>query len=197
MAWFKKSKTTTDLVRAPIEDHRGTQGHSLAERLASEFIASTALSTIQADIRSMTQAMSEQNCNNAMLNSAMGEFKEKLLVPLKEELSALRYNLGAKVEQSTTELGAYVGGLEKVITVLLKAQGMSDGAIEQWKTNYGLDTVNAPRAAEFAAYREQTDELVQLRESNGVLTEQNQRLIERLEALEKKPGNKKKPRHHG
>lgn len=163
---------------------------AMVQRMAGELIASTALSKVQADIHGLRSEAQRQAENGDKLNRAFGEFREKEIQPLREELKSLRYNMGAKVEQTTTELAAFVGRLDGIVDMLLMAQGWGPERIAEYKAQHGLDSTQAPRAAEFAAYAEQQAELKgqlqALTESNQRLAEQNERLLNRLRARKRK-----------
>lgn len=164
--------------------------HAQTERLANELIASTVVSRVQADIAGLRSEAQRQAENGDKLNRAFGEFREKEIQPLREELKALRYNMGAKVEQTTTELAAFVARLDGIVDMLLMAQGWKPEQIAAHKQQHGLDSIQAPRAAEFAAYAEGTAELRQqlqaLSASNAELVAQNERLLDQVRRTKKK-----------
>lgn len=155
-----------------------------------EHLPSTAYSRMHADVMAILKVTQEQNQHTHALNVAMGEFKEKLIVPLKEELAALRYNMGAKVEQTTTELSVFVTHLDKLLKLMLKAQGWSDNKIDNYREQFGLNSVDVPRAAEFNAYAAQVKELS---DRCAMFADQNERLLRQIKRLK----IKKKRKSHG
>lgn len=171
-----RAEPARELTLAPPTGAGATQ--DMVAKAAGELLAGTVMSRIQADVALIAKRLDEQNGNMHALNLALGDFREKLVVPLKAELAHLRYGMGPKVEQTTTELAMFVTHLDKVLGGILEAQGWSKERVAQYRSDTGLDSVDAPRAAEFNAYAETI-------ESNRILAEQNQRLLARLQELEK------------
>lgn len=150
---------------------------NFVEQLGAQFIASTALATVQADVHTLVRRFNEHLEHMAALNTALGDFRNHLVVPLREELKHLRYNTGARVEQTTSELDVIVAHLDKLMTPLLRAQGWSDERIAQYREEHGLVMREAPRAVEFAEYRESVEKI---RDELGA---QNARLLEEVRTL--------------
>jgi len=119
------------------------------------------------------------------LNLAVAEFREKAVQQVTEEIKSLRYGIGNKVGQTTDDLAAIVTNLQATVALMIQAQGMSGRRVKEL-TEKLREQVQAPRAAEFAAYREQVEELIKhaaaVEARNRVLEAENKRLEEDLEA---------------
>lgn len=158
----------------------------MVERLATELISSTALSRIHSEVGSIARDLAAFKDNIGGLNLALGEMREKVLVPLREELKHLRYNLGDKVTLTTTNLDAMVNQLDKQIWAMLRAQGMTDDQIRGFRTAHGMSP-ETPSGQELETH---VAEIEALRESHQALVEQNTRLIKEIEALRGKKRRK-------
>jgi hypothetical protein len=106
----------------------------IMQRMLGEFMASTALSRLQSDVGSIAADFRQFRDNIHHLNTALGEFREQAIVPVKEELKYLRYNLGARSEDMVGSMQKLVHHLEAQIELLLKSRGVNphlrDGAGE-------------------------------------------------------------------
>ena len=141
--------------------------------LVGEHLLGTAITRIQSDLGAIQRQMAVQGEHMHALNEALGEFREKLVVPLRQELAYLRYNLGDRVNHATTDLSVYVERLDQVLWGALRAQGLSDADIRKYREEHGMQP-EAPRGYELEA---QMRELEDLRHSNAELVAQNRRLI--------------------
>lgn len=111
--------------------------------------------------------------NIHQLNLAIGQFKNDVVVPFKKELEYLRYTTGDRLNHVSTDLEKYVAQLDSVMWSALRASGMSDDAIRQYRTTHGM-TPETPRGFELSAH---LAELEELRRSNAELIDQNRRLL--------------------
>jgi len=179
--WFKRPATQELAAAAPRLERQ------YVAQSEAQYLVATTISRMEANVGALVRRFEEHVGNQDKLNRALGDFREKLVIPLAEELKHLRYGMGAKVEQTTTELAGIVNHLDKALTAIFKAQGWSDEQISAYKTQYGLDSISAPRAAEFAAYAERIaglrEEYEKLLAQNALLIEQNQRLAAEIERL--------------
>jgi hypothetical protein len=100
----------------------------LTQRILGEFLASTALSRVQSDIGAIARDFSDFKDNIARLNTELGVFREKVIVPVKDELQYIRYNLGARSDDTVGSLQKLVHHLEGQLELLLKARGINPQA---------------------------------------------------------------------
>jgi hypothetical protein len=110
------------------------------------------------------------------LNRALADFKTTVMEHFRGELRFLRYNLGEKVNHTTTNLEVMVGQLDKVIWANLRAQGFSDEKIREFRIEHGMQP-EAPSGPELEMHVQQTEELLG---QIAALTAQNQRLMAQL-----------------
>jgi hypothetical protein len=112
------------------------------------------------------------------LNRGLDEFREKAIAPLQEELKYLRFNLGDKVNKTTTNMEVMVDELDKVIWGALRAGGLTDAEIRTFRTEHGMNP-EAPSGQELELHVAQTQGLL---DQVAALTAQNQRLLAQLGA---------------
>ena len=110
------------------------------------------------------------------LNRGLGEFRAEVIVPLREELKFLRYNLGDKVNKTTTNMEVMVDQLDKTIWGALRASGLTDAQIRTYREEHGMQP-EAPSGQELELHVAQHQALLN---QVAVLTEQNRRLLELL-----------------
>jgi uncharacterized coiled-coil protein SlyX len=179
MGWFsRKNKPEPGQVMQTVPTiypHGGPMqpGQEVVAQAVAEFMGNTAISRISADVSAIVKRLDEQNGHMHALNTALGEFREKLVVPLREELKFLRYNLGDKVNHTVTDLDVMVGQLDKILWGALRASGMTDEQIKAYRTEAGMQP-EAPRGFELEA---QTAEREALISQVRTLVAQNQRLL--------------------
>lgn len=121
----RKPKTEVVVQAAPAQLPSTDVMGQLMQRMAGELIASTALSRIQSDVGAMARDFRDFKDNIARLNSELGVFREKVIVPVKEELQYIRYNLGARSDDTVGSMQKLVHHLEAQLELLLKAQGVN------------------------------------------------------------------------
>ncbi len=192
MGLFKRKRPDTVLlphtqVRAPHNPRQQliTQQEA-AQRTATELLAAAG-----ENVPALFQAMGtiaerfEQFVNNIdVLNRTLGEFKHDVMAPFKEELKFLRYNLGDKANGAITNMQTLVAQLDKQIWAVLRAKGMTDEQIRSFRTENGMNP-EAPSGQELEDHVRYVQEC---EESNRTLTEQNQRLLEEVQALRRRVG---------
>lgn len=148
-------KASREVATAPTESQ-------IMQRMLGEFMASTALSRLQSDVGSIAADFRQFRDNIHNLNTALGEFREQAIAPVKEELKYLRYNLGARSEDTVGSMQKLVHHLEAQIELLLKSRGVNphlrDGAGETPLDRMGIPP-NRP------SYQDLAREGVQLVES--------------------------------
>jgi peptidoglycan hydrolase CwlO-like protein len=101
-----------------------TQQTNVVERMAAEFLASTALSRVQQDIGSIQSDFRGFKENIAKLNAELGEFRDKGIDPIRRELEYQRYTMGARSEGVIANLEKLVHHLAEQIQLVLKARGI-------------------------------------------------------------------------
>ena len=148
-------------------ESQGGNMQALMARMAGEFLASTALSTIQADINAQRRQLEAFVKNVHDLNVQLGDFRAKQVEPIKRELEYLRYNLG---DRSTTVL--------QTLEVLTSRLGRT---LEAGGTRIPEDLANAPSMQELLASGVKANEAVE--QGSFTLIEQNKRLLEEIEKL--------------
>lgn len=112
------------------------------------------------------------------LNRALGEFREAVVGPFREELRFLRFNLGDKVNHTTTNLEVMVSQLDKVIWANLRAQGFSEEKIREFRIEHGMQP-EAPKGGELELHVAEHQGLI---DQVAALTAQNHRLLTMLNA---------------
>lgn len=145
------------------------------QRTATELVAEAGV-----HLPALTQAMSSIAAryeglarNLDALNRGLGEFKHEVMLPFREELKYLRYTTGDRLNHVSADLETYVSKLDKVLWAALRAQGLSDTAIRQFREEQGMQP-EAPRGFELEAH---IREVEGMKETIARLTEQNRRLI--------------------
>ena len=146
----------------------------------ADLMLANEVTRISSEVGSLARSFDKFQSNIHELNVALGQMQQKLLVPLKDELDHLRYNTGAKVEQSTTQLNAIVNHLDRQLTTVLKAAGFSSAQVAGFKEEAGI-APNAPTGEELEN-EVRTRELLQT--SNEELIAQNQRLTAKVAGLQ-------------
>lgn len=125
----------------------------IMQRMLGEFMASTALSRLQSDVGAIASDFRQFRENIHHLNAALGEFREQAIVPVKEELKYLRYNLGARSEDTVGSMQKLVHHLEAQLELLLKSRGVNphlrDGSGETPLDRMGIPP-NRPSYQELA-----------------------------------------------
>lgn len=155
---------------------------SIVEGLAQELIQNTALSRLQSDVSATKTALTQMTDNVHRMNLALGEMQEKVLEPVKKEMAFLRYNLGDKVNVTTTYMEKMVKMLDKQIWAVLRAKGMKDTQIRKFRDDHGMNP-EEPSGPELEAQQRALEDMA---ESNVQLIEQNKRLLVQNEDLTKK-----------
>lgn len=124
---FKRKKNSDVVVRGPPQPDIQVQlpDTAVMQRMLGEFMASTALSRVQSDIGQIAADFREFKDNVGRLNSAIGEFREKAILPTLRELEYLRYNLGARSEDNIGAMSKLVHHLQSQLEVLLKSNGVN------------------------------------------------------------------------
>lgn len=128
----------------------------------------------QADILALVKG---HNANLAALNQALGDFRDKVMVPIREELKFLRYNLGDKANTTVSQMQGVLGHFDKLFVGLLKASGKDEGQIEAIRISLGIPA-NLPSLEQLEAEgRPAVDSAAQSAAIESLMA-QNQRLIE-------------------
>jgi hypothetical protein len=151
------------------------------QQTATELVAAagTNLPMLAGALGQIAQRFEQSVQATHALNVGLAQFRETVVNGLMGELKQLRYNLGDKLTHTTTNLDAMVNQLDKVLWSALRAQGMSDDAIRQYRTEHGMEP-EAPSGPELIAH---LAELEGLRAANAALVAQNQRLLVQLEGV--------------
>ena len=111
------------------------------------------------------------------LNRALGEFKLQIMQPFHEELRFLRFNLGDKVNQTTTNMEVMVDKLRALITAQLLAKGLTPERVQEYLIENGID--RAPSGPELEVHVAEHQGLI---DQVAALTAQNHRLLAQLAA---------------
>ena len=98
---------------------------AVVQRMMGEFLASTALARVQSDVGAIARDFAEFKGNIAKLNSSLGEFRENAIVPVLKELEYLRYNMGARTDDTAAALSKLVHHLQDQLELLLKTRGVN------------------------------------------------------------------------
>ena len=124
-----------------------TQQTNVIERMAAEFLASTALSRVQQDIGAIQSDFRGFKENISKLNAELGEFRHKSIDPIRRELEYQRYTMGARSEGVVANLEKLVHHLAEQIQLVLKARGI-DPSKPDIQGDTALDRLGiAPHAA--------------------------------------------------
>lgn len=167
--------------RAPRNpDQQLILAEETSQRTATELITSagnsvpalaSALTVIAQRFEQSVQASHE-------LNRGLAEFRNETVKPLIEELKFLRYNLGDRVNKTTTNMEVMVDQLDKTIWGALRASGLTDDQIRTYRTEHGMNP-EAPSGQELEIHMGQHQALL---DQVATLTAQNQRLLAQLGA---------------
>lgn len=163
-------------ARAPHNPHQQLITKEQAEqRTAVQLVeaAGMSLPALMQTMNIIAERLELNAKNTALLNTALGEFKNDVMVPFKEELKYLRHVTGDKLNHVSTDLEKYVAKLDQVLWGALRAQGMSDAAIKAYRTEYGM-TPETPRGDEIENHIREVEEM---KATIVRLTNQNRRLI--------------------
>lgn len=145
-----------------------------------DYLPSTVASRIESNLGALNRRFDAFVDNIAGLNTALGDFRDKQVVPIKEELRHLRYNLGAKAEQTVTNLDVLVAHLDRQINVVMALQGKNPDEIAKFKEAHGIQPF-APTGQELEVQQQMNEAF---KEENFNLTEQVKRLLARIKELE-------------
>jgi hypothetical protein len=164
-----------------------TKGES-EERVATELMeGAIADRNVPALVKAMTTIAERFEASvraTDAMNRALGDFVQSTVVPLREELKSLRFDLGDRVKASANDLSVYVDKLDKVIWAALRSHGLSDDQIREFRSENGMQP-EAPRGHELEAHVAEVEEMRATIES---LTRQNRRLIARIDGHWFTPG---------
>lgn len=125
---FKRKGKQDVIVQQPQPMAPAPTESQVMQRMLGEFMASTALSRVQSDIGAIAADFRQFKDNIANLNTALGEFREQAILPVKRELEYLRFNMGARTEDNIGAMSKLVHHLEGQIELLLKARGINPQA---------------------------------------------------------------------
>jgi hypothetical protein len=179
---------------ADIEDAKGVAAEGRALQTRHGALVGTETSQLRAtelieragdSVPALAQALTviaerfEQSVQAShQLNTGLAEFREKAIAPLLNELNYLRYNLGDKVNKTTTNMEVMVDQLDKVVWGALRASGLNDDQIRQYREEHGMQP-EAPSGQELEIHLANTQGLL---DQVAALTAQNQRLLAQLGA---------------
>jgi len=177
---FSRAIAGEEQHRAPMNQHgQLIVAGEVPQRTARELVesAGTNVPALASALGIIAQRFEDSVRNSDALNRAIGEFKLEVIQPFREELRFLRFNLGDKVNQTTTNMEVMVDKLEQLITASLRAQGHTDAQILAFRTENGMD--RAPSGEELEIHVHEHEELLA---QVATLTAQNQRLLAQLSA---------------
>lgn len=175
-------RSTIAKARAERAPHNPFQQVILAseasQRSATQLVteAGSNVPALVSAVGAIAQRFEQFVANIHDLNKGLGEFKNEVMVPFREELKYLRYNTGDRLNHVSGDLEKYVAKLDQVLWGALRANGMSDEAIRAFRTEHGMEP-EAPRGYELEAHMREVEEL---RAQNAALIRQNQRLLARV-----------------
>lgn len=173
-----KEIATIAAERAPHNPHQALILAGEAKPLTE--IVAAAGDNVPALVGAMTvmaERYTQLVTNLDTLNKTLGEFKHQVVGPFQQELKYLRYTTGERLNHASNDLEVYVHKLDQVIWGALRATGMTDEQIQQYRTVNGMQP-EAPRGPELEAH---VDRVEALEEAVRVLTHQNQRLVAQLD----------------
>ena len=105
-----------------------TMMQAMVRSMAGEFLASTALSRVQSDVSTLRADFHRFTEDVHQVNVALGKFRDDVVAPVQRELEYLRYNLGARTEDSVGALDKLTHHLQDQLNLLLKARGLNPEA---------------------------------------------------------------------
>lgn len=128
-----KSKPAQEVVAHVAQEVTGAVPMDVAvmQRMMGEFLASTALARVQSDVGAIARDFAEFKGNIAKLNSELGVFRETAIVPVLKELEYLRYNMGARTDDTAAALSKLVHHLQDQLELLLKTRGVDPHARDE------------------------------------------------------------------
>lgn len=166
--------------RAPHNPHQKLiTAAEQGELPASELMAQAVQAGLPAMMTAMTtiaRRFEQFVVNIDAVNRGLAEFKREVSEPLRDELKHLRYNLGDKVTLTTTNLDSMVSALDRQVWALLRASGMSDDKIREYRTEHGMNP-DAPSSQELEL---QANMIKGLQDTIDELKQQNERLLSQL-----------------
>ena len=130
---FKRNKSKQEVISHVAQEVAGAVPMDVAvvQRMMGEFLASTALARVQSDVGAIARDFAEFKGNIAKLNSELGVFRETAIVPVLKELEYLRYNMGARTDDTAAALSKLVHHLQDQLELLLKTRGVDPHARDQ------------------------------------------------------------------
>lgn len=140
-----------------------------------------ALRAEQSGIRRMVEAHNE---NLAGVNRALGEFRDKVMAPIKEELGFLRYNLGDRANTTVSQMTGVLTHLDKLFEAIARMGGMDPGQIVQLREEMGIPK-EIPSLAELEATGRPAVDYDAMHSQIAQLTQQNSRLLASIERNQK------------
>lgn len=174
MRHYMREANSMAKERAPHNPHQALITVAEQQLPATELVAAArsmpamvqAVGTIAHRFEQFVQNIDE-------LNKALGQFKQEVMLPFKDELKYLRYTTGDRLNHVSTDLEKYVQQLDKTLWAALRAQGMSDEAIKAFRTENGMEP-EAPRGFEIETH---IAKVAGMQKAIEDLTAQNKRLI--------------------
>jgi hypothetical protein len=144
---FKRNKSKQEVVAHVAQEVAGAVPMDVAvvQRMMGEFLASTALARVQSDVGAIARDFAEFKGNIAKLNTTLGEFRENAILPVLKELEYLRFNSGARMEDTAGSLDKLVHHLQDQLELLLKARGINPTAVLDASGQTALDRLGVAR----------------------------------------------------
>lgn len=177
---YGETGTFTEALKKTESEEQGQGAFPTVHAPASAVEAFTAggeLARVRQDQADILMLVQGHNANLASLNKAMGDFRDQVMVPIRDELKFLRYNLGDKANVTVSQMQGILGHFDKLFVGLLKASGKDEAAISAIRIALGIPA-NIPSLEQLEAEGRPAVDLGSMQASLTTLMTQNQRLIE-------------------
>lgn len=129
------------------------------------------------EVKGLVRSHSE---NLAGLNTALGDFRDKVMQPIKKELEFLRYNLGDKANATVSQMQGCLLHMDKLFDAILKMSGKDEATIRKVREELGIPR-NVPTIEELEKTGRPFVEYDAMLAAQQNSIEQNARLLALLE----------------
>jgi len=145
--------TLREDIRAPHNPRQQLITAAEAEqRTATELVAAAGsnVPALVAAVQTIAMRFEQVADNTDKLNRAVGEFRDGVVLPLKDELRGLKYTLADSAGNSVSQLHALVAQFDKRLDLVLTMLGKTDGEKAAIRAAAGI-AADMPTLAELEA----------------------------------------------
>lgn len=127
-----------DLSQLPATQKPHEPTSALAAIVTREVMSSPALASLRSDMASIARRFETFESNVHSLNLVAGQLVEKIFVPLKAELEALKYNTGDKANGVMSQMERIATHLDAQLGLALKLRGATQEQADNFRDNNGI-----------------------------------------------------------